>query len=254
MIEPTLFDHAIAVLFGVAAPLYAAFRSQPKIQKEEFTSADRVSMFWANGTLLFLLAGIVLWVWWHADRSWVDLGVGRPDASDFAISGAILLPYFVWYVYDVRRKLATPEARAESRIRWDRDTPFMPRDRRELAHSSFICLGAGVGEEIFFRGHLILYGMWWLGDDAIGVGLAVLLPALIFGLAHRYQGPKAMAQIAVMACFFGAAYVATGNLWPLIVVHSLIDLIGISLGVWMLQVTSPSDPSSDHEATSVGAG
>lgn len=62
---------------------------------------------------------------------------------------------------------------------------------------------------------------------------AVVLPAILFGIVHYYQGWKAMLKIVLMALIFGLIFMWTGNLWWLILLHTLVDLIGGALS-WRL--------------------
>ena len=56
--------------------------------------------------------------------------------------------------------------------------------------------------------------------------LAAILQAVIFGLAHAYQGPVGVIKTGAIGLVFGLAYLAVGrNLWPLIIAHGLIDSI-----------------------------
>ncbi|MBO6557761.1 MAG: CPBP family intramembrane metalloprotease [Pseudomonadales bacterium] len=84
---------------------------------------------------------------------------------------------------------------------------------------------AAVGEELLVRGYL-LYRMETLSNTWI----AVILQALIFSLAHLYQGWMGVINIFVLALVFGIVFVRSGrSLWPLIVAHGLIDTVAITL-------------------------
>ena len=84
---------------------------------------------------------------------------------------------------------------------------------------------AAVGEELLVRGYL-LYRMEILSNTWI----AVILQALIFSLAHLYQGWMGVINIFVLALVFGIVFVRSGrSLWPLILAHGLIDTIAITL-------------------------
>src|SRR6185436_19951517 len=79
----------------------------------------------------------------------------------------------------------------------------------------------GVFEELFVAGYTITAlqqarGMW----TAINVSTAIRV------LYHLYQGPFAFLTIAPMGLLFGYVYARTRQLWPLIVAHVLIDIIG----------------------------
>ena len=56
---------------------------------------------------------------------------------------------------------------------------------------------------------------------------AVLLPALLFGLGHfYYQGLRGLVMTTAIGIAFGAAFLLLKrNLWPLVLVHGVIDTI-----------------------------
>jgi uncharacterized protein len=89
-----------------------------------------------------------------------------------------------------------------------------------------LTLMVGFVEEVVFRGLMVTAlrprGEW----------RAVLIPALLFGLTHALNvlagksGPEAAAQVAyaiAIGLAFGALWLRTGILWPLVLVHFLID-------------------------------
>ena len=77
---------------------------------------------------------------------------------------------------------------------------------------------ASVGEELIFR--LILFR---LIEEALGTGLAVLISAAIFGVAHAGNPGVNAQDLLLLACGFGLltalAYVATRNLWAVVGLH-----------------------------------
>ena len=81
----------------------------------------------------------------------------------------------------------------------------------------------GIFEELFVAGYIITAltarrGMWM----AINVSVVVRL------LYHLYQGPIGVLTIVPMGLLYGYVYSRTRQLWPLIVAHVLIDIIGLS--------------------------
>ena len=84
---------------------------------------------------------------------------------------------------------------------------------------------AAIGEEMLTRGFL-LHRITTLSNRTVGV----LLQALLFALAHLYQGITGMVMIFFMALIFGVVYFRCGrSLLPLFAAHGLIDTIGVTL-------------------------
>jgi uncharacterized protein len=81
----------------------------------------------------------------------------------------------------------------------------------------------GIFEELFVAGYIITTmtarrGMW----AAINTSVVVRL------LYHLYQGPIGIMTIVPMGLLYGYVYSRTRQLWPLIVAHVLVDIIGLA--------------------------
>lgn len=88
---------------------------------------------------------------------------------------------------------------------------------------------AAFGEEIVFRGFLL--------NRAAGLDVAIqdwvlyviAGQALLFGLAHAYQGLGGIIVTGILGLALGVlTYVAQGNLWPAIIVHGLINTVSLT--------------------------
>ncbi len=112
-------------------------------------------------------------------------------------------------------------------------SPLIPRTYGERWWGAAVSVNAGIVEEIFFRLALplvlltVIPSVWW----ALG------LSALIFGLAHRYQGWVAVLATTVIGAFFGLFYLVTGHLWVAMVAHILWDMIFLVVRPWRVSQT-----------------
>jgi len=79
---------------------------------------------------------------------------------------------------------------------------------------------AGICEEIAFRGYLLRQFHALTG----GVAWAVLAQALVFGIAHSYQGWRTVTVISVLGVLYGALAVWRRNLRANIVAHAWSDI------------------------------
>ncbi len=78
---------------------------------------------------------------------------------------------------------------------------------------------AAIGEEMLVRGYLI-HRLEQLG----GTKVAIVLQAIIFSMAHFYQGITGVVTIFILSLVFAAVYVRSGrNLLPLIIADGCID-------------------------------
>lgn len=86
---------------------------------------------------------------------------------------------------------------------------------------------AAFGEELLFRGFILERLKSAFAHVQASSIIAVLGQALLFGLAHGFQGPTGMLVSATVGLVFGVARIRGWSLWPLIVAHGLIDTIGL---------------------------
>jgi len=84
---------------------------------------------------------------------------------------------------------------------------------------------AAIGEELVARGFL-LHRI----ETLASTNVAIVLQAIIFAVAHIYQGIVGVVSIFFLALLFGKLFIRSGrNLLPLILAHGIIDSIGITL-------------------------
>ncbi len=99
---------------------------------------------------------------------------------------------------------------------------LLPRTADEAKAWKAVSFTAGVTEEFIFRG-VLLYTLT-LYVDFSDVSLA-LASGVLFGLAHAYQGVRGIVVTGLLGALFGYVYLVMGVLWPLMVLHMLLDLI-----------------------------
>ena len=89
----------------------------------------------------------------------------------------------------------------------------------------------------------------WRGDSVVWfeslraaqiVSLAVLLGALLFGMAHAYQGTRGVGQTALVGLAMAILYLISGSLWVPMALHAFIDLNSGMLAYAFLRPAGPS--------------
>lgn len=83
----------------------------------------------------------------------------------------------------------------------------------------------GVFEELFVAGYAIT-----ALQQARGLWTAINVSTVVRVMYHLYQGPYAFLTIVPMGLLFGYVYARTRRLWPLVVAHVLIDIVGLLFG------------------------
>jgi len=100
--------------------------------------------------------------------------------------------------------------------------PLLPVATRERWLFAVVAVGAGISEELAFRGFLLFYFLTFL--PGLGMSVAVLASSAAFGLGHLYQGVRGMVLTAMVGLFLAMLYVLSGSLPVPMVVHAALDL------------------------------
>ncbi len=82
-------------------------------------------------------------------------------------------------------------------------------------------LGAGIGEEMLFRGAL----QGWLSEFS-PIIIAIILPAMIFGALHN-ANLTYMVIASLIGVYLGVSFVITDNIAVPIIAHALYDIIAL---------------------------
>lgn len=117
--------------------------------------------------------------------------------------------------------------------------PLLPRNWAEIAHAALLSLNAGFSEELYFRLLLPLL-------LAILIGHAIpafVLAAILFGLAHFYQGPVGVIATTVLGVLLTLIYLFTGTIWDAVAAHAFIDLIGLVIRPALTRLFTQQQPA-----------
>jgi membrane protease YdiL (CAAX protease family) len=125
--------------------------------------------------------------------------------------------------------------------------PFLPSNYKEFAQFSFLAFSAGICEEIVYRGFLVNYLYGHFIDPVWAYNVAVIFPAIIFGIVHMYQGFKAVLKIAVMSLLFGTIFIFSESLLIVIILHVAVDLLGGFIGMKINQKALSQSPRQSKE-------
>ena len=86
----------------------------------------------------------------------------------------------------------------------------------------------GFLEELTFRGFVAGRIYWLFGSGTAAAWTGVTIAAIVFGLAHAYQGVAGMIVTGVTGFILGAIYVLSRfNLWYAILSHGFMNTAGI---------------------------
>lgn len=167
-----------------------------------------------------VLTGVVLFI------VAVDGGVSHTDVGLASSSGAA---GWGWAAY-AGVLLAASTLYLRARAKRGQSVPgqrnfvaLVARDGERWAAAA-VAVGAGISEELLFRGLFTAFAVDVLG---LGAGLAVFVLSPCFGIMHVYQGWLAVLATTIVGFAFGSLYLSTRSLLIPILLHALVDLRGL---------------------------
>jgi membrane protease YdiL (CAAX protease family) len=228
-----LFGIAHLVLFGLVLPL-AAWRGGRRI--ERLPLPGRKQHFSSVIVQQLVFGAFSLWV---AHRLGLDLFPSPRLDWPGLVAGVVLLAVALLLLYPRWERAVRERVRSVYLV--------TPRDRPERALWVGLSFGAGIVEEISYRGVL-----FWIVTELTGsVAASVVLCSLAFGLGHLVQGWGAAWVVVGFAAGFHALVLLSGSLYAAMAVHVSYDIIaGISYGRLAdrldlpLEAPPPASPAS----------
>ncbi|MEN8374326.1 MAG: type II CAAX endopeptidase family protein [Gemmatimonadota bacterium] len=170
----------------------------------------------------------------RSGESWRDMGLRRPSGWGKAILAAVL----TYIAMAATVGVAVPLALSAFGLDGPTLSQFAGLEGNLPLLLFFlgpIAWGtAAFGEEMVVRGFLLDRLSIVFAREHRAWGVAVAVQAILFGLAHAYQGVSGVVTTATLGLVLGIAYLKVGrNLWPVIIAHGVADtvsLIAIYLG------------------------
>lgn len=176
---------------------------------------------------------VLLWVKVRGEK-WADFGISIPRNWPLYILFGVALAVFDVMFDGVVRSITTPLI-----VKWTGANPHLDAEtfadikgNLELYLMILPCVWifAAFGEEAFYRGYLMTRLSQIFGGGRVAWAVAIGGQAVLFALAHSYQGPVGMVPIGIGAAVSGAATLLwKRNLIPAMIAHGLVDTLGFTL-------------------------
>jgi len=102
--------------------------------------------------------------------------------------------------------------------------------------TDFSCGGVSLGSVVLFAmvngafEEIFLLGVLVRGLRAYGLSVAVGAPLLVRVMYHLYQGPLGVVWILVFGLTFTLFYLRSKQLWPVVLAHTLWDIVPVYAG------------------------
>lgn len=166
----------------------------------------------------------------------------RPALGGVVAAALVLATAVITLEPQWRRQAASGDRRVQL---------IAPIDPVDHALWTAISAFAAIGEEITYRG--VLY---WIVFRLTGSMVAsVAIAATVFGASHVVQGWKAAVVVTGFAVAFHGLVIATGSLYPAMVIHFLYDLVaGASYGRYVRALARSNAFMNSTNATTLERG
>ncbi|KCZ94043.1 CPBP family intramembrane glutamic endopeptidase [Hyphomonas johnsonii] len=221
-----LGDWALLAFLAVFVPVWGWFDHRSFLRRERAADTDILSAEYIK-TIGFhaVMAGSVLGTWFVLGRDWTPLGFTPLNLSGHfwigsLIAGALLMGMVLNFLGGmVSGKGDAARIKAYAKL-----APFLPKTGRQHRWGMALSVSAGIAEEIAYRGFVM-----WLLAFFMPVYAVIAVQAIIFGLAHAYQGWGGAVGTAILGAVIGVVYWATGSLFLPIMLHMLVDAMSLSV-------------------------
>ena len=210
----------IFFFLAVVLPWRGRARMRKLLAMPSVGTMERLVLYASTIAFQWAIVAVVGWRAWVHHYSAEELGLtihGETRILLASVCGAAILGTLHWL--NLRRMGRMPvKARALLSELAER---ILPQDSLELLPYIALALTAGVCEEFLYRG----FAMAALHRAGLPLWAALLLSAILFGLAHVYQGRGGFVSTLVIGAVFGGARIAYDGLVPAIFWHTTVDVV-----------------------------
>jgi hypothetical protein len=239
---PSLGDHIFIALIAAGVPIFGAliWRWHGLSMMEPGSTNTRIRNYLLDIVIEWALVIAVLVWWFSVNRTPGGIGFRAPGGWGFWVGAIICIVVGVFFGFQVRTALSSAKARQQIREQLSGSTELMmPLNARERRAWVGLSITAGVCEEILYRGYLIWYLMTWIPGWP-----AMIVAAVVFGVAHLYLEGKGILKAIVGGLIMGAAYLLTGSIWVPMVLHATLDITSGFTGGAALELADSTDRSA----------
>lgn len=224
----------IFFVLGVAVPWRGRMRMRELLAKPHVRSSERISLYISTIVFQWVATGIAAWRAWAHGWTKLDLGLasftdGRIIAG--GILGAGIIAVVQWFNLRRMGRLPLP-SRGRLQALAER---VLPQKRGEMLVFLALALTAGCCEEFLYRG----FALAAFSRAGWPIWSAVLASAILFGLAHLYQGRGGAVGTSILGIVFGTARILYGSIGPAVFWHATVDIVAGIAGPRYLSAKSP---------------
>lgn len=165
----------------------------------------------------FITTVMVLVLWYSGRFSAANLGLVVPRSWVWnVIALVVVVAALTWSSLRLR-----PKAEKIRKSMQDGIGALLPGSRPERLWWGAVSAGAGISEELMYRGFILYYLSLYLPH--LNALARVLLSSLAFGVAHIYQGWQGAVAAGILGLVLAGIYLMTGSLLLPAALHAAVD-------------------------------
>ena len=217
-----VLTHLLAAYAVLAAPWLARIWYE-RARKRIASGAPEAKVRLYRGLVFeqIITTAVVLFIWRSGQVPATSLGLVAPRSWAWSMAALfVLVGALAWSAFRLRPKAAKIRKQLEGVV-----GALLPDSHRERSWFGAVSVGAGISEELAFRGFLFYYFTTYVPQ--LNTLEKVLLTSLCFGLAHIYQGWRGAVSSGIVGLVFAGLYVMTGSLLLPVVIHAAVDMRGL---------------------------
>ena len=205
---------------GVLLPWRGRAKFRRLLEMPHVGRAGRIALYFSTILFQWMAVAIVAWRVYARGLSREELGLAWRNGEELillGVAGAIALGLLHWWnLWRIGKRVD----RQPSQLRAVAER-ILPHSGVEIVPYACLALTAGLCEEFLYRG----FAMAALFRAGLPGWSVVILSAILFGLAHLYQGRSGVAGTILLGAVFGGVRILCDSIVPLIFWHAAIDLV-----------------------------
>lgn len=220
---PSIADHAVVWIFGIILPFLSGLQSEKINGEIVFNPETRKKLYLGNSLMLAISGLLILGTWFFKKRPFAYLGFKALDHFSTSLIFPLIF-FIVAYIIDLlktKKQLSTDTPKND--VEWFEKSSFLPEQKSELKYYIILCMCAGIFEEIIYRGFMVTYFL--PTEQSEFPFLALFAPAILFSLAHYYQGWQAIFKIMLFSSLLGWLFIVSKSIYLNMFIHFMVDLV-----------------------------
>jgi membrane protease YdiL (CAAX protease family) len=215
------WDFALILLvLALVVPLLGKRRIRQLMEMPHTTKRDRLRLYISTVLSQWFAASVILWRATARGISPGQLGIAIPRVGlTISVSVALAVLVLVNQLASLRHMVARPGEMTG--ILPQLALRIFPQDNVERAVFFAVVVTVAICEELIYRGFVQTV----LGNLSGSVLLGAAGAALLFGIAHIYQGWRGVTATSVVGAIFSLVRAWTGSLVPAVISHFVADFV-----------------------------